>query len=924
MKRLLAILSVLSGIVMGHESLAAEKTDTLANIYGTVRGRLLHYNTESKLPRVSVLLVSGRDSSYTVTNGDGIFYFKDIPPGNIILRLSHTGKRTITEKYDIEAGANAFFFRMEDLPEELEEATVSAEAVLMRQIADTTVYNTAAVSYLPGEKLRAVLEQLPGFQADSKKLLIDGEEVKRTYVNGTLIFGDNPLTAIDALMADEVTQIKVFDEADVIDQRRGRKHGKKDRVLDIVTKEKMLSLSEITAAGAGGADETVQMRYAGAAAASYHSEMFGVGGMAYAENANPVSGGNGRISVISALGDVSVSDVPSVATDFGKLGSYSESYGIGAGAVKYWKDRKYGNSASFEYNYSHKFENGNSSTLREFFADGDNPAGKSADSSSSAAVTGRHYFITQFDLKDTPLKSVFLSLSGDIRNTGNSALDISETSTADSDNISRRHETSASDTRDYNVDAHLAWKNNDAVIMHPEVSVDFNMSDSNSSSWKTDTLATSSFRRQLSSDGFGRNTGLSARAGFENYLINDERRSLSLSYGLASGYGRTRSRQLTLDGFDVEIPVEDLANTYDYTWNSLDNNIFVSTEYNTENLLIKAKAGLHRITQTDDEAYPQEYSSRKNYWTVDSDIGIQYGKLNVNASLKSSIPSLEQSRNRISDTNPLALSGGNPELLPSYRLSLSVSYNNRFANGLGHVYGFLAGNCGFREIVSKTRYFDEETVLSEWDGYTAMAGSRLYTYENATVPSYSIRGAFRLTGFFLKRKLSVMGSPTFSFSSAPMFYGDRQVMTDDLNAGMILTLIYRPERHINLRVNNDANYVMSTGNRNSLLSERIIINTSVSGTVRFLRNMTAEMTYRMRDIDFLRGAGKDFSDHTLNASLSYEFCKGMLKVSAHCVNLLDSGSSFTEAVTAESSIQTWEKISGRYFMLSLVYSFRRK
>ena len=113
MKRLLAILSVLSGIVMGHESLAAEKTDTLANIYGTVRGRLLHYNTESKLPRVSVLLVSGRDSSYTVTNGDGIFYFKDIRPGNIILRLSHTGKRTITEKYDIEAGANAFFFRME-------------------------------------------------------------------------------------------------------------------------------------------------------------------------------------------------------------------------------------------------------------------------------------------------------------------------------------------------------------------------------------------------------------------------------------------------------------------------------------------------------------------------------------------------------------------------------------------------------------------------------------------------------------------------------------------------------------------------------------------------------------------------------------------------------------------------------------------
>lgn len=47
---------------------------------------------------------------------------------------------------------------------------------------------------------------------------VDGVKVSRTYVNGILVFGDNPMNAVNALKADEVTQVKVYDEQSAIDR----------------------------------------------------------------------------------------------------------------------------------------------------------------------------------------------------------------------------------------------------------------------------------------------------------------------------------------------------------------------------------------------------------------------------------------------------------------------------------------------------------------------------------------------------------------------------------------------------------------------------------------------------------------------------------------------------------------------------------
>ena len=258
--------------------------DTLADIYGKIFENI--DKNRWGISYASVLLVTDLDgepdSAYVTTSYDGVFIFKKLKPQKIHLRITHVNYKTIEGDYVIGSGRNAFYFKVEEKKEELESAKVSADATLMKQIKDTSVYNTAAVKTMEGESLRAVVEQLPGFKISKDRISVDGRSVSRTYVNGILVFGDNPLTAVGALKADEVSQVRVYDEQNAVDKRRGLKHSKKDRVLDVVTKEPLLQLAEAGVLGEGGADETGQLRYSGVAGVAYYSEKLLLSGYGYA------------------------------------------------------------------------------------------------------------------------------------------------------------------------------------------------------------------------------------------------------------------------------------------------------------------------------------------------------------------------------------------------------------------------------------------------------------------------------------------------------------------------------------------------------------------------------------------------------------------------------------------------------------------
>lgn len=119
------------------------------------------------------------------------------------------------------------------------------------------------------------------------------------------------------------------------------------------------------------------------------------------------------------------------------------------------------------------------------------------------------------------------------------------------------------------------------------------------------------------------------------------------------------------------------------------------------------------------------------------------------------------------------------------------------------------------------------------------------------------------------------------------------------------------------------NYVNSS-NAGQLLSERIISHVSGNATVNFAKNGVFGLSYSMSSYDYLRGIGRDFMSHGMDAEIGWYFLKRTLNVSLHGIDLLDSGSVYTSTVTADSSTQTWRPVYGRYVMLTIKYLFRKK
>ena len=290
-------------------------------------------------------------------------------------------------------------------------------------------------------------------------------------------------------------------------------------------------------------------------------------------------------------------------------------------------------------------------------------------------------------------KSLFLSVKGTVSDMNTSSLSTEDRIVGETGSGYSRHEENGSDIRDYNLATQVRWANNDAKKVRTSLNVDFAYSNSNTLSWSVDTLHTSFDRRHLVSDGFGKGLDGNMSFNLSTVLVNTDKRYLSMNASVKSLYMNTRKRQLTTDAFGVEIPVTDLANTYDYTWNMFTNSVEASFAYNSKNFSMNGGVALRNDIQIDDEYYPDALSYDRNYWSVMPNLSLRYKTLLLTASVSPSMPSLEQTRNRISDSNPLVLTGGNPDLKPSYDTKMTLQLSQPIAKNYGSFSYFMQEMC---------------------------------------------------------------------------------------------------------------------------------------------------------------------------------------------------------------------------------------
>ncbi len=915
--RLLSLCLAFSFLIFSQQVRAQQKPMERANVYG----ELSHERYKAPVIEANVLLVQVNgdkvDSTYRVSTRNGIFIYKNLKPGKVYIKVSKMGLETVDGVFDLVGGDNAVLFTMRNSAETIKEATVTASASLMRMLGDTTVFNAAAVKTMEGDKAIALLEQLPGFDLSGGSLKYRGKKIARTYVNGVQVFGDNARTAFDMLLADEVTHVKVYEEAAAEDKRRGLKNSEKDQVLDVTTKESILSLGSVSMQVSGGADEArnengnIQGRYYARGTANFYSEM---------RQASVFLGVDNVAQPVEGMVD---GGMPSAVASFGPLSSYKENIAAQMEFTHRWKDRKYGNALTGNYAFSHVYSRSVERVLTDYFETDASPARNMSDTTLTGSKRRRHDFGVGLFFQDTPLKSIDFSLDGTLTE-ADSWTKASSLVISPDGNISQNSGL-GSNADDLNLNGHLVWKNNDLGQVRPRVILNGSFKNANSLSWNVDTLSTSYIRRNLQSDGIGKSWNARLRSDVDIILTNKSARTSKLTLGASAKTERMKRRNITMDILDPESPVQDLANTYDYTWNTISAGFDQTFSNNKGGNRFEVSLKESVISQRDDERLPADARFRHSYLDISSEISYRrkFGMFSISG--QSMIPSLEQTRNRITDTNPLVLAGGNPNLRQQYMVN-AVAYDNIFMDkktGLNLGYN-LGASCTFDPIVMRTYYFTQDTALPEYDGYVARKGALLNTFVNASDPVLSVDGLVSLSHRSKKVKLSSSLKLGGGYDSRPQYLRDELAHVGTFRAKADLSEMFTVSKRLSMSGGLKLTYLHSSSDAYGLLSSSLV--TSANGSVRYQFGKPAfiNVSASVQNNDYLSGAGTDNLFADVKLEIGHRFTKQGFIVSLCAYDLLNRASAYTTRTTADYYMQKWNSSYGRYFLLNVRYELRKK
>lgn len=856
------------------------------------------------------------DSLYTTSSTNGMFVFPEIEPQRVVVRASCMGFEKHSDVYELGPGSNILYIIMKRKSEELEAAKVTAEIPLMKQLKDTTIFNTQAIRSLEGESLTETLSQIPGFSVSDGKITIDGIPVSRTYINGRLLLGDDPFKAADKLLASEVTQVKVYDEQSVEDRKRGNRQSRKERVMNVITKDDFSQMSLANIAAAGGLDCTPKGRYAATGYVGFDSEMMNISLDAFAQNypaiqSNIVS--SERTSLVSS----------------GALSDDKSQEHLALELQKYWKDRMFGNSMHFSYGFNHNKSSIFSRSVTDYFATAENPEYSIADSLSRMSSVYEHNMSMRLNLKANPVNTFDLLLSGNLSHGKNESHNVSLKSFAGVP-ASGSNERSNDKFVKGGISGNFRWSSNESLKWHPELVLEAEYSRNNDSSWTRDTVETSFLKRMLSSSNVGNAVKASASFYLSRTMVNNDFKTLNLAVGIDCAYDYSKCKKMSVDEWDRPEPVMYIANSYDFTRNELSSSAQINMAYNDsrKNSLFGSIAVVHRFL-LNNERIPANFSKSANFIFPELNLNYRRPGLYLSFIATPLTPSIEQISNRIVDTNPLVLTGGNPDLKAAYSFTPTFSYSfpaKQYPKGSTSSFEIsLKGATTLNPVVTRTYVFAENTVLEAWDGYEAKAGSMLNTFANAELPAWNVNVSSTGRFTFGANKIGTRFTVSGFCAQSSQFLRDNSMRMTDLNGTAELGFWYRPNSKLKINEIPTFSWLDSRGSNSDILSGRFVFRNEFSASWVPIKQLAFKLSYNFQMYKYMYGMGTDYNRHLLNFHIyTYLLKDRSLRMSFSAMDLLNSGSTYKSSVTSLYMNQSWKPVFGRYFIFSISWQFRRK
>ena len=265
-----------------------------------ISGQVVDRDTKEAIPQVTIQLLSAADSAFVagaLTGDDGAFRLNASENGRYILRFTSVGyqreHRNITIKDTTNVDLGTLVMGADAIM--LKNTTVTAQAVRVTVVEDTTIYNAAAYRTPEGSVVEELVKKLPGAEvSDDGTVTINGKRVKKVKVDGKEFMTGDTKTAMKNLPTSIVDKVKTYDERSDLARITGIEDDEETTVLDFGLKEGMHRGTF------GNVDLGLgtKKRYSGRAMGSYMNRKSRIIGLGSANNVGdrgfPGGGGGGR------------------------------------------------------------------------------------------------------------------------------------------------------------------------------------------------------------------------------------------------------------------------------------------------------------------------------------------------------------------------------------------------------------------------------------------------------------------------------------------------------------------------------------------------------------------------------------------------------------------------------------------------------
>lgn len=242
MKKILSVLFVVLSF-----SLAVYPQQRNNNKY-ELKGIAVDAENSEPLSIAAIQLLESKDSSLVkgvVSELDGSFSFKDLRQGSYILEITYVGYKDYTQnlKFDDNSPKITDLKILKIKPDSklLEGVEITAKVPKVEAVADTMMFNAAAYRVAEGATIQELIKKLPGVEVDADGAIkVNGKSVSQILINGKEFLTNDIETLLKNLPADLVDRVKTYEKQS--DQARitGIDDGEEQTVLDLQVKQEMI------------------------------------------------------------------------------------------------------------------------------------------------------------------------------------------------------------------------------------------------------------------------------------------------------------------------------------------------------------------------------------------------------------------------------------------------------------------------------------------------------------------------------------------------------------------------------------------------------------------------------------------------------------------------------------------------------------